>query len=420
MSTENIETQIPAGEPQVAQPAVAPGEGPVGGTSEAPQAAAVSAPAAPSYEESRARYETLLASAKNGTGLSDEDLEFAEYWESKGQYETSPQPGDGGEQKPATATVDPVIAQVLEKVGAKSVDELPDKVQGLIQAMGKQGNDLGQRAKQLEEQNLGMQMLMADLAKGDPFAIQFARENGIPVPPALLQQQSLPAPQEPAKKFTLEALGIRKEEVLDENLLGGIEKLVDHLNALDARLESSGQLAQQARAQVEQHSRIQQVHTAAFNKVSQFVAQNPHYLGANDPKVLEDVYFGRDPVAALERVPELRNLLSFADSSGLSHLSLPEIEAIYRVRNPGSVPHAPQHNAAQQAVQAVQQQRVADIPQPRNVSQMAAPPVVDGNLGYTDAQIKAFRDGKVDIPDGWFVNGQPVLAKIPVALHDIV
>lgn len=132
---------------------------------------------------------------------------------SKPQAESQTEPGeapvDAQAQEDADSeapTLDPKLAPILEKLGAKSVEELPERVEGLIKLRDELNGRAGKwdaekrtmetRLTQTQENYAKQQAFIKDYLAGDPAAIAYAKAKGLVASP------SQPArTQEPAQDF---------------------------------------------------------------------------------------------------------------------------------------------------------------------------------------------------------------------------
>ncbi len=205
--------------------------------------------------------------------LSDEDL--ALYMEGQeGKLKPSEKKEEQAE-KPEVKVTEDAMAQTLKKVGAKSIEELPAKVEGLLkQISGKDAQTVAKLTREIEylrkqETSFkGNTKFIADLKAQDPKALEYLqKEFGVKLPSAQVQSE---------KPFTEE----------DDLLVGGA------LSRQYAREQALEQKFEQLQSKLtEGERRIQQEQTQQKAK----------------SQVVEEIQSVAELIPELKALPNLRN-----------------------------------------------------------------------------------------------------------------
>lgn len=372
-------------------------------------------------EESQASEETTISwtlereqeleqRLREGGEVQDEELEGYDEWVKSGK--PTPEPDDvkpdekedkeleakepeAGSEVDSSESEEEVqseeeiksLTEAMKAVGAKTVDELPAKIQGLRSQLGKQGGELGTQLKEAQQQNQNMAKLMEDLIAGKPEAIQHVQQIH---PDFKGVQVSTPTTPQETKD-------VSPDDFLDDKLYEYVKGLEAKVNELQGYQQSSQEKASQVLA-------VQQT----VNDISGFVRSNPEYFdAAGDITPLLNDYFlnqtDNDPVDP--RLTKVHNLLVFAKENGLKNLD----DAHWLMNK---------DNLSQRLIEAKKEGRQSALnykPNPALSSQRKQG-FETQYKSYTDGEIADIVAGRKEIPDEWTdAAGNWIPDRIPAA-----
>lgn len=334
-----------------------------------------------------------------GEELTDEEMEWAAKYEGGELDEEEEKPA---EEKPAEvekpaedpASEDPV-ALAMKQVGAKTAEELLEKVSGLRNNFTQKGQEAAIAA---EESALKDSFYNALLA-GDARAIDIARKHGIPVP----GEHAAPAQVKPAEEGEEQI----PEDVIDVVTYKRAKELERKLERIFAENEKKEQEAQAERARQAEYEQsleftLNQI-DAVKDKLPQLFPEGIDVRGTAK-KMYAD---GNVP----ESMSHIVKVLEYARTKGIGDLV--DAARLYAL-----------DNDLMSRPQAQPQKPAATAPQPPMGLAAArgngggAGGTMAGASAITDAQFNKILNGSAPIPDGWFdAKGNPNYSVIPQKFH---
>jgi uncharacterized small protein (DUF1192 family) len=308
---------------------------------------------------------------------------------------TVPDPKAGAEGD-ATKTVNPhnnpKISKAMEAVGAKTLDELPEKIGGLQKELDRLN---GERAKlgklNTLEQNLqGQHRLIADLLAGKREAIEFAAKmHGMD--PSKIAAHSAPSGQAQGGKF---------DAFLDPDAAKYFDDQLKELGAIKEFFNN------------EQHRRaVSDARSETLNEISEVMAMAPEIYDAKKYGPLraqmENFWNTKKDDPIPEGVKRVIEVLQIAAEHGFEKIK-PAYE-IWAYRNRGTL----QTEAAKAATQAFTGKK----PTVGLSDQQAGK---NGQKGYTTASVEKMATGQEAIPEEWIHprTGRLMLDKMPPELRN--
>lgn len=326
------------------------------------------------------------------------DEELAAYERSRdGIKAEAPKEGEKPpEQKPAE-TPDP-LKPVLEKVGAKTLEDLGPKVEGLLKELdrlnGERGK-LGQLDKfqtTLEKQNA----FMMDFFQGKPEALEYARIKFGWTPPQ--GQQGRAEPQRQAQQETVE-----DEDIIDTALHRRMSKEIADLKETVKSLTAQAEQVTQARE-------LELAREQAINEIGALVQEFPELYDAKQhgpiAKAMAEYYHSKanDPVnPAIQQIVDIMHMAAQNGLRDLRHAyAIKSLE-----RRPQDIIQA-RREAAQRIAGHKPTVGLSDQQQAQG----------NGRKDYTEADLNAIvKSG--NIPDEWMdpQTGALIPSKLPPALR---
>lgn len=290
-----------------------------------------------------------------------------------------------GEQKPKEETkdLDP-ITLAMQEVGAKTPEELAEKIKGLKSSRDRTGSELGQKAKMLEEQNKALQLLIQDFAEGNPEAIKFLKEQGLN--PKILAAQQLNQDDDDLDDLDLDDLEFETPRE---------KKLREELEALKADKEAK-----------EREFQAQQMQVKAQNDLIQLWSDfGPELMpqGKTPQQMLTIFEQWRDQAADEPTAPELQatiDLIEFARTNRIQSLNAAAKAFLF-------------DKMQERILEAKRQGRQEVLNAPKSVG-LAGKREGSATDGITDADIDLMERNQKPIPKDWFeADGYTPTDKMP-------
>lgn len=275
------------------------------------------------------------------------------------------------------------LTSAMEAVGAKTINELPDKIAGLRSLVGKQGGEMGTQLKTAQEQLDNMANLMKDLGEGKPEAIEYMRQNGHPT-----YGQNAPSAPQPAKNQEGQS-SFDFENALDPDMAAYVRSLESTVNELKDGFQSIQGSQKAAQEKAAQYAAVEQT----VSEISQFVSKYPSYYdAAADVSDLTRQYYHQDSEAPVDpRLTKIHELLDYARNNNLKNL-----EDAHLLMN--------RENYTQQLVEAENRGRQSAYQKPTTVSASSR----RNNQGketqyqkYSEQEVEDFAYGRKEMPMDW-------------------
>ena len=297
------------------------------------------------------------------------------------------------------------LTDAMKAVGAKTVNELPEKIKGLRSYLGKQGGEMGTELKTAQEQNANMANLLQGLGRGDASAIEYMKANGFPEYGGLQAKADEAKPEPTTTKFN-------SEEALDPAMAEYVSGLESQMKQMQTKLEGfqgSYESAQkQSQEQAAQFAAVEQV----VNDVSSFVSKHPEYWDAAAPVAdMTRTYYRQDPNDPVDpRMTKVHDLLEFANNNGLKNL-----EDAHFLMN--------RESFSQQLIDAETRGRESAFKHKAtpSASNHRSQKSETTYQQYTEQDVQNMISGKKEIPEEWIMpNGMIDKSKVPAFAHQYI
>lgn len=368
---------------------------PLEGSTESTQTDVESQPEEIKTEWTQDRENEFNQKVLDGYEPTDEELSSYEEWVKGGK--ATPEPDDSEKEvtdleakesnadsgdsnsdpsKPQSEEEIKSLTDAMSKVGAKTVDELPGKISGLLSQLGKQGGEMGTQLKEAQSQAQNISNLLQDLGEGKQSAIDFMQKT---YPDFGKNFGKAPVQSDPVQPAPGE---FNADNFLDPELAAYVKGLESKVTELQGHQEN-------ARTAASQRIAIEQ----SVNEISQFVKNHPEYwTAAANVGDMTRAYYNQNPSDPVDpRMTEIHKLLDYAQQNKLQTL-----EDAHLLMNRDSF--------SQQLADAERRGREQALRHAPNNS-AASKRNQRSETNYTpvsEADIEAIANGNKPIPESWF------------------
>lgn len=281
------------------------------------------------------------------------------------------------------------IQAAMKRVGAKTPEEIPDKLKGLQQLVSEKGGEVHEIQSQFQATKSELEdlnMALADAAKGDPTAYQWLQEvKGINLAqhglaPTAAQQQQKQDPEKPE---------INEDDIVDPVTHAKVVSLENALRERDAKLEKLLNAHQSNEAAQRKEQALGKVTDQMMAVADEFPEM--YRISNADMRGMIRQHFlngTTDP-----RLTPLIELTQFAQSS-----NMPDLRSAHIVKNEGSFAEAlvkAQQSGAQKVLGQAQAPAIPNIREEGTGKQ-------EKQEAYSKEDIDAMALGQRDLPDEWF------------------
>lgn len=328
---------------------------------------------------------------------SDEETKAYERWMAKKDKAPAKDPEsqpeeDGQETETQASPIPKGFEEIIgEKspIGAKSIEEVPAKIKGLLEKVqefdrkaGTWGREKQMLTKGIQETKAGFDALIRDLYEGNPRALAHIEQNAdqFGIRPKQRGQQQ-PA-EDPTDKF------------LDPDLAKHVQSKIDEMERVyRAKIES----LESKFGRIDQARDAHLVNEQIAAEMTQLTEKYPELRPQNGSirELFLEYRKGAEGDPIDPRIAPLIQLLEIAEQKRLDNLE--DAYALHAFKN-----------RSQQIIEAKQQARKELTGRPASVGMSDVQGTKTSNYQqFTDADFQAMADGRVPIPQGWFVNGSP-------------
>ena len=296
------------------------------------------------------------------------------------------------------------VEAAMKRVGAKSPQELLQKVEGALKLQGQKGSENGalqQQMAELQSRVASQDALHRDLAAGVPEALQYIQDTyGLTLAQAK-QAQKDASNGEPSSEVPDNVIDV---EVWKENqaMKRELEKLRESVTSIQTQAEKNAQASLEQARTMEQASKVREARLGFIDQMVQIAEMDPETYGiksANVRDLMSKYYFeGKmDPRltnhVALAKFAQENKLNTFTDAFKLKNYEKLS-EKIIQARNEG-------RNSA------------LEVGKPQSLSALRGQAGADMNPQYTVEDIRAMERGDKEPPKEWFNGSILVRDKVP-------
>lgn len=295
----------------------------------------------------------------------------------------------------------PAIQKAMEYVGAKSVEELPAKVEALRKEFDRVNGERGKmpQLNQLQNNVRGQHNLIADMLAGKPEAYAFAaKAHGLD--PSKIQGYRNGNGQTPNSAPS----GGKFDTYLDP-------EVAIHMEAVDKQLREVEVMKQFMQGEMDKRT-LDDARVQTLNEMSDIIQQAPELFDSKKHGSLRtqmDQYWNTKKDSPIpESVKRIIEVMQLAADHGFNSLK-PAYE-IWAYRNRGSV----QSEAIRSATHALTGKRasvgLSDQQQGRT------------GTGYSQAEVQKMADGEADMPQDWVDQrtGRLLVDKMPAEVRNVL
>lgn len=390
------------------------------GTADVPPDASSSSSSAKSTKD-QAYYYGLKSNLEAGNSLSSDEMDDFEKWVINGQEAPEETQEDLQDDKPAEEqpkevppAVDPALQAILAKVGAKSLAEAPEKIDGLLKALTGNGSKNAEAIRSLEKAQSSRDALIADLLDGRTEAFEFAAKAlGRNVAPRDASGRFAQAHSAPSAA-SLDSIGFSDEQVansLDPDMMRTFNEQLRSMSAahkqeierfrkdLELPLQQARDHAARAERERASESLVREVSTLASMFPDMGVES-----GSLD-QLIRDYAMG-DGSSTDPRIERHIKVLENAIKKNIS------LDLSYKDLYWNS---ATDHSALVRQERLKVAQKIIDTKHASNL----AGRINGGDLPpVTEADVAAWTSGEKPIPDHMMTNGGLDISKLPDAIKN--
>jgi hypothetical protein len=289
------------------------------------------------------------------------------------------------------------VIEAMKRVGAKTPEEIPDKIKGLQQLVSEKAGETKTFEGELEtERNRNQQILAAvndttlreDVLKGDVNAYAYLKSIG--VNPAAFGAKGTPEeqkagadPEKPKQEDTID-----EDEIIDPKAHAQIQALKDELKKVTGFVTQQNEQNQQ----FEQARAVQGMRDAITNQAMSVVEEFGEDYKVEGLNMRDEISKHLTGQAVDPRLGPMIKVMDFAREH-----NLPKLRMAHVLMNERRLP--------QSLADAEARGRNSVLQQPTS----PAMPDVRGNSGgapqtetWSEADVEAMANDKMDIPDSWY------------------
>lgn len=325
---------------------------------------------------------------------TDEDYEKYRKWKGgkkRKAKEVEPVPAVVEEAKPTEETPkEDKLSEALALVGAKSPDELADKIKGLQKAMTSSGGKLGDENKRLKEGMANLEASLKAMLSGDQTAMDRMRQAyGIP-----------PAPKEE----------VIPDEVADTGTYRLLKKDFQEISEQVRALREEAARAKEA-------AEMEKVHLQAVSELTDLSRKYPELAPKTKDLgvLLREFWSGSDEDPVDEELQPIIDLIRFARENGIANL---EHAHIVKERDKWEAKRLAELKEAEQRAL----QKLTQHPPTVGLAATRATGTTDSTYSpVSEEEIRMMLAGEMDIPSEWKdESGRFVRSRVPKSAWGVV
>lgn len=295
-------------------------------------------------------------------------------------------------------TPEETLQKSFDMVGAKSTEELPEKILELRNFYREKAGTDGNVIKEQAETIAQMDSFVAGLKTGDPYVMDWLKKEA----PDLFKQQAVQPNTNPAQPSAMDPDTIPEgviDEVAYKTMAASNTELRNMVKDLAAQVQQTNQGFGQVQANIAttaQQAEIQQQAANRNNQIIGFLNANPDIIPAgSDIQGLVQEYYSGDEKAKVNPVfQKAHELIEYSVSKGFGGNLIAAKTA--KGLEDGSF--------AQQLIDAENRGRESALQHKPNVSLAPNRSQGNGNLDtqeYTEDQVRRIASGELDVPPEW-------------------